>query len=63
MKRNPINHPLNNLETQVIQKQQIRTIKEKIRGKGRENNKLKSDETPLKKIEKKLIKSAIKTPP
>lgn len=63
MTRNPINHPLKNLETQLIQKQETRTTKGKTRRKGRENNKLISDEAPTKKVERKLIKSAIKTPP
>lgn len=63
MTRNPINHPLKNLETQLIQKQETRTTKGKTKRKGRENNKLISDEAPRKKVERKLIKSAIKTPP
>lgn len=63
MTRNSINHPLKNLETQLIQKQETRTTKGKTRIKGRESNKLISDEAPTKKVERKLIKSAIKTPP
>lgn len=63
MMKNPINHPLNNLAIKPIQKQKIRTQNGKTRINGREKIKSTSEETPLKKMERKLIKSAIKTPP